>query len=335
MSLREKVTESIMKYTYMPDEKADKSRKFYFKTYEDNLYCPLGEAALKAYDTGNGGETKPTVKNYKGKVVHSPAKMASVVSSSALTFNLLGNDSITITSGDVLPHGIYDVQYEKQMFTINQGSNPANLDAFLSNNDKKTAVFCEMKYLEWLGTPGVLKKAYLEEKNYFMQDKAAVECSIKAYDAFIDVIDKLKEDISTDNKTYRSKFSRYDAWQMLKHLLAIYNYTSFVTKASVDSFASIPSMAGEYNKIILLNVVNEFPAGKVEDITSREKYEMAMVTEREEANKFIETIRNSEIPNLFKNNCKASIDVQYISAEKFADTIEMNKEKREYLKRYF
>ena len=57
VALREKVTESISKYSVIPEEKADKKRRFYYKNYEDNLYCPLGDAALKAYEEGSGAET--------------------------------------------------------------------------------------------------------------------------------------------------------------------------------------------------------------------------------------------------------------------------------------
>ena len=38
MALREKVTESILKYSVIPEEKAGKKRRFYYKNYVDNLY---------------------------------------------------------------------------------------------------------------------------------------------------------------------------------------------------------------------------------------------------------------------------------------------------------
>ena len=56
MALREKVTESILKYATIPERKGDVSKRFYYKNYEDNLYCPLGEQALEAYDKGSGAE---------------------------------------------------------------------------------------------------------------------------------------------------------------------------------------------------------------------------------------------------------------------------------------
>ena len=110
---------------------------------------------------------------------------------------------------------------------------------------------------------------------------------------------------------------------MLKHLLAVYNYTSFVTKAAIDSFGEYPSMAGLYDRILLLNVVNEFPVECIEDFEARDKYAEVMSQEQ------------SEIPHLFDNNCNAGIEIRYVSAKEFADAIEMPKGKRDYLKRYF
>lgn len=340
MALREKITESILKYARIPEDKADEKRRFYYKKYEDNLYCPLGEAALEAYDKGSGAETRPTEKMVKGKIIQSPAKMASIVSSSAMTFNLLGNDPITVMPDALIPYGQYDVQYEKQMYTVRKGSNPANLDAFLSNKLGKTAVFCEMKFLEWLSSPGTLKDAYLDENYFFKPDNSAVGCPIDAFSAFHDVIIKMTDKVVPDKKKpghslHHSIFNHYDAWQMLKHLLAIYNYTSFVTKKAVDSFGEFPSMAGIYNRILLLNVVNEFPAECIEDYSARIEYEKVMWQEQEEARIFSEIIKNSEIPHLFDNNCNAGIEIKYVSAKDFADAIEMPEVKRNYLKRYF
>ena len=340
MALREKVTESILKSICIPEEKADKKRRFYYKNYEDNLYCPLGDVALEAYDKGSGAETRPTERMVKGRLVQIPAKMASIVSSSAMTFNLLGNEPIAITSGNLIPHGIYDVRYEKQMYTVMRGSNPANLDAFLSNKLGKTAVFCEMKFLEWLNSPGTLKDAYLDESYFFKPDNLAVGSPVDAYSAFHDVIMKLTSRIVPDKKKpghdlHHSIFTHYDAWQMLKHLLAIYNYTSFVTKASVDLFGAFPSMAGDYDNIMLLNVVNEFPVERIEDTKVRDEYVQAMRQEREEAQIFRDIIKESEIPHLFDNNCNVGLEIQYVSAKQFANVIEMPEDKCEYLKRYF
>ena len=271
----------------------------------------------------------------KGKKVINPAKMASIASSSAMTFNLLGNETATILTNDVLPHGTYNVQYEKQMYTVKKGSSPANLDAFLSNEQNKTAIFCEMKMLEWLGNPSCLKEAYLNKDYYFAADYANIGYPVDAYQTFNELIEKLIDRNKLTKAGYHSIFKRYDVWQMLKHLLSIYNYTSFATQNAVNKFSKIPSMAGKYNRIILANIVNEFPPELIEDTSIREDYFMAIQEERKESQYFIDIIMNSKIPNLFKTNCNSGIEVKYITAKTFADNLDMTDTKRKYLKRYF
>ena len=323
----------MLEYAPIPEEKKDAERQFYYKRYEDNLFCSMDKEVFLAYNNGSGAETRPTVKKVGKKEVIVPAKMASIVSSSAMTFNLLGNGTTTISTSAILPAGTYQVQYEKQMHTVNKGSNPANLDAFLSNEDKKVAIFCEMKMLEWFGTPSYLKDAYLNKDYYFKADYRNIGCPVDAYEVFYKVIKQLRTSLGKSG--YCSIFKRYDAWQMLKHLLAIYNYTSFATKNAVNSFGNIPSMAGKYNQIVLANVVNEFPMECIQDRRVRVEYAKALQTERDEAEVFIDVIKNSEISRLFDNNCNAGIEVKYISAKQFADSLDMSQDKREYLKRYF
>lgn len=193
---------------------------------------------------------------------------------------------------------------------------------------------------KFTSTPGKLKDAYLNEDYFFKPDNTAVGCPINAYEVFYDVITKLIGGTVPDRKKpghnlLCSVFDHYDAWQMLKHLLSIYNYTSFVTQKTVEAFGKIPSMAGLYDGIVLLNVVNEFPVECVEDSFARAEYQTAMEREQEEAEVFRTILMNSEIPHLFDNNCHAGIEIKYVSAKKFAETIEMSEDKRNYLKRYF
>lgn len=83
--------------------------------------------------------------------------MASIASSSAMTFNLLGNHSVTVKEGQRFSPGQYSITYEKQLYTLKKGSKTANLGAFLKNEIEREAIFCEMKMLEWIGTPPALK----------------------------------------------------------------------------------------------------------------------------------------------------------------------------------
>ena len=325
MALREKVTEAMLEYFPIPEEKQYPGRPFYFKDYADNLFCPMNQKAEQAYLDGDGDELSPTEKWYGSKKAICPPKMASVVSSSALTFNLLGNDPAVIPGDHLLPSGVYDVQYEKKLYTICAGKYPANLDAFLSNEADKTAIFCEMKMLEWLDPPKKLKDTYRKRPYYFVSDETAVNFPIDAFEVFRSVIDEV---IAAD-------FVRYDAWQMLWHLLAIYNYTSYTTQKAVDAYSEYPSMAGKYNRIVLANVVNEFPPERIRDRKTREEYIAALHKEQSEAKRFMHIIRSSEIPHLFDNNCNAGIEVRYMSAKDFADSMDMSQAKRDYLRRYF
>lgn len=319
MDLRNNVTKHILNNSPIPENKKNKDNDFYYKNYEDNLFCKLGKKAKEAYKKGSGGETKPTKRTIKGNVIEIPAKMASIVSSSALTFNLLGNDPAVVMSDKHIPQGEYDVAFEKKMFTLKRGGSPANLDAFLSDSKGKNAVFCEMKFLEWLTKPGDLNDAYLDESRFFEPDNSAVDNPVDAYKVFKNVIEKLNE-----------KKWKYDVWQMLKHIIAIYNSTSYVTASSVKN-----SMAGLYEKIYLLNIVNEFPPQRIEDEEVRKNYENSLNNEKEQAEEFVDIIEKSGIIKLFKNNCKATFCVKYISAKDFAAEMKMSEDKKNYLKRYF
>lgn len=325
MALREKVTQYILNNHPIPEGMQNPRYAFYYNDYKDNLYCPMSESVLASFEKGNGGETKSqTIQRY-GRTYTIPAKMASIVSSSAMTFNLLGNAPIIITKDGDLPCGVYDVEYEKRMHILTIGNKPAHLDAFLSDAQNKTAIFCEMKVLEWLGEPSKIRPSYFSDKYYFKANMAAVPHPKDAYEFFVKWANVL-ESVS---------FKRYDAWQMFKHLLAIYNYTSFVTKDSINRFDYNKSMAGKYDRIILANVINEFPASLIYDEETREEYEQALCEERAEAQIFIDTMKHCEIPWIFDNNCNSGIQVEYLSSKQLAEVLDMPDSKREYLKRYY
>jgi hypothetical protein len=118
MTLRDKITAAMLEYFPIPGDKQYPGRPFYFKDYTDNLFCSMDKKAERAYLDGDGDELLQTEKWYGSKKVISPPKMASVASSSAMTFNLLGNDPAVITEDRLLPAGVYDVQYEKKIYTI-------------------------------------------------------------------------------------------------------------------------------------------------------------------------------------------------------------------------
>ena len=122
-----------------------------------------------------------------------------------------------------------------------------------------------------------------------------------------------------------------------KQLLAVYNHTSLAVKAEAPEFFNdeFPSMAGHYRKILLLNVINEFPAQLIECPDTRRRYEEAIAQEREEAWIFEACIADSGVPQLFAQNRNATFELRCVPAKEFAEAIEMPQAKRDYLKRYF
>lgn len=311
MDLRKKITEAMGKVS--PEKSFDAKHPYHYYNYRDNLFCAMGDPARQAYAAGSGQELLPYI--YKG--VSCPAKMSSIASSSAMTYNLLGDGPATILPSSALPAGTYQVQYEKQMCTLRLGGNPANLDAFLSNEKEQTTIFCEMKLLEWLDQPGTLKPGYRTDQHYFDKDAA--------YPVFDGLIKKIEAE----------NFQHYDAWQMFKHLLAIYNYTAFSAQVAVDGFRGLSSMAGKYKDITLLNVVNEFPGNRIQDPEIRAAYLDVLKIEQSEKERFLAIVNTGEIVELFREQCNVEIRIQYLSAREFAACLDMTDAKKKYLKRYF
>lgn len=311
INLRERLTEIIEQHHPIPSNKRDVMHKFYYMNYEDNLIQKMDEVHVAEYKKGSGGEMEPQ----KNK----PAKMASIVSSSAMTFNILGNCAVTLKKNQWFANGKYSVQYEKQMYTLNKGSNPANLDALLINSDVREAVFCEMKMLEWLGKPKALKEAYLDPEYYFCTD---------AYKVFSRIVRSIME-----NKII---FRQYDAWQMFKHTLAIYNYTSFQNRESVNKKNASASMTGEFKKVTLANIVFEMDESLIADEALRKQYLAAVNTEREEAAEFIRSMLAPEhgLVDLFRRNCDVEFDIIYLPVREFVACMEKTETEKRMLRRY-
>ncbi len=325
--MREKITEIIANDLHrIPDEKRDSNRRFYYADYKDNLIHPMVEKHFREYNAADGGEMEA-----KGD---RPAKMASIASSSAMTFNLLGNEKIVMKQGQGFAAGTYDISYEKQMHTLNIGSNPANLDAFLANDAAGEAIFCEMKMLEWLGKPGALKAAYLKESNYFCKE---------AYEVFSAIAKALRStEAPNKDDAYPSIFTQYDGWQMFKHTLAIYNATAHNTKEAFNKAKTknpIESMVGRFKKITLANVVLEMDAALISDEKLRVAYSEAVEREHREAAQFIDIMLTTKVNSvglreLFKANCGADFDICYKSVADFVAMFEKTADDRDYLKRY-
>lgn len=270
----------------------------YYKDYVYNLYENMIDLHKIEYGGGSGGELHETDSK--------PAKMAAIRSSSAMTFNILGNTDIVLKEENALNHsaGKYYITYEKQHETIDNGKKqqPANLDAMLVSEDGEELIFCEMKMLEWFSkNSGELKLAYKTEKNYIHPELAP---------QFLKAIDVL-ESISEDN----NDFEYYDVWQMFKHTLAIHNY---MQEKGWDNV----------KKVSLVNVVFEPDESIFED---KELLAYQQQREKEHAgfNQFIIALGKA---GLIRDTGK--FEVKYLSARQFMDCFQMTNKKREYLKRY-
>ena len=122
--MRNKLTEIIKeKLCPISANKQNPNYRFYYQNYADNLLYPMDPRHQREYGEGSGGELEA-----KGA---RPAKMASIVSSSAMTFNLLGNCQAKIIDNPFFEPGTYQIAYEKKLPTLNKKSSPANLDALL------------------------------------------------------------------------------------------------------------------------------------------------------------------------------------------------------------
>lgn len=195
---------------------------FYFKNLDDNLIELMGKDALKAYSDGSGNELEK--------------KMKALRSSSAMTFNLFGNDNAKVRSGKFFDSGIYKVSFEMQLATIRRNPHKANIDAVLQSDTE--VIFCEMKMMEWiLNKPGTLSASYLDKERYYDQD---------SYDAFRECAEIIS----------KRALKQYDAFQMFKHTLAIYNYAT-------ANRGNIPQ------KICLVNCVWEL--GEVNKLSDKAK----------------------------------------------------------------
>lgn len=325
----------------------DKYRTEYYRTFRENLYEQMEQQHIEEYGGGSGGEMVD--KRY-------PAKMSSIRSSSAMTFNLLGNRTTIIKQNPYgLSEGIYSVAYEKKMPTL-LGRNPANLDAYLcltGKAGKAEAIFCEMKMMEWIiNTPGCINNAYKNEDNYFAKHKSDGKTSVSVFLKAITMLEQvmplheIAEEITVgDAVRLNTKkvhfFQHYDAWQMFKHTLGIYNMTSRHTleamrdKYNNTSGVDVCEMRNKFNKVTLLNVVFEPPTKVIKDEKNRKKLIAYKASEHEEFElKFKSSMMESGVLELFSDDCGFEFDIKYMSAKEFMLMFEMTEDRWKYLSRY-
>ena len=164
---------------------------YYLDDYKKNIRFFSNHIA--EYDDGQGGELK---RNRWGLI-----PMAALRSSAALTYNIFGDEPcchIDENEWHLCP-GDYLLKYEWQSETIN--GHMANLDAYLFQGN--CHLFVEMKMLE----PLTRLHPFKSYQQY--QDSDCPDAFKNAFNDF------MKESLLPQH---------FDAFQMIKHLLAIYNH---------------------------------------------------------------------------------------------------------------
>lgn len=214
------------------------ARQFYVRDLTDNLIRPMDERHRLEFSRGSGKELED--------------KMRALRSSSAMTFNVLGNEIFTVRASsescvEMLPPSRYHVTYEYQIPTLRRGL-PANLDALLHDGEGR-AFACEFKFLEWvLGVLKPLRPAYFERSRYRHAHAAEV---------FVPIAKDLE----------LRGFERLDYAQLFKHALSLYN-------ACAEGRFSLA------HTLTLLNVVWE-PPNKSETLSKDDLRQLATMCEGE------------------------------------------------------
>jgi hypothetical protein len=272
--------------------------EFYLDDYQKNLFREMAVNHVSEFSAGNGNELVDT---------KTPAKMKSLHSSSAMAFNIIGNEKVEILPNqDGLKNGTYSIYFEKKLPTIKKSNAPANLDACLVHENRTSIIFCEMKMFEWFEKNGKLEvsSAYHDVERYYDTD---------AFPVFNDVFSQLK----------KGGIFRYDALQIMKHTLGIYNFL-FDSKVNNSGFSKIDC-------VTLLNCVWEVTNPK-----SLGVYELPYILmEKEEHVDFSKFYAMYQpIIQLFYSNLGVKLDLLYLNHREFINLIKMSSIERSYLKRY-
>ncbi len=280
------------KYQVEVIDKKASARQFYTATLDDNLYVPMSKKTLCQFRCGSGNELKD--------------KMLALRSSSAMTYNILGNNDVKLNGT------IYENRFEWQHKTLKTSSTPANLDALLSS-DNEEIIACEMKMLEWLpDTYSQIKNAYLDENNYF--DETSANTFIPVIKSLINNPNTYKNPVSD---MFSCRFNHYDAFQMIKHCLALYNACN-----NGDL---------KCKKLTLLNCVWELPTTCSLSAELQKKYTDALNAEHKGFKDFYSSI--TPIKELFAE-CGINFDIVYQNAIDFIGSLDLDDIHKDYLKRY-
>ncbi|WP_036876970.1 hypothetical protein [Xylanibacter oryzae] len=213
IKLEEKIIEKLNSNLGLSEEYYNNSPRYknsYLKYYKYNLQKGGLGMHEKEFKNGNGSELS-NEKKYPAKI--SPAKMEALRSSSAFTVNLFGiEEKIHIYKNNLVPSCDYKLSYEAKRKTIKGG--PANIDVFLENND--CDIYVEVKMLEPF-TYKYMAKDKKVSSSYCSYQIEGNYCNNASYPLFQPIFKHFHEE---------SNPIAFDTFQMLKHLLGLYNYYS-------------------------------------------------------------------------------------------------------------
>ena len=185
----------------------DKMHPYYLKNLADNLEYPMEAAAKNAYGSGSGNELR--------------VKMRALHSSSALTFNLFGNDEVELYANEYdLSPGKYQVEYEKKLPAL---YGKANLDACLSSENE--LLLFEIKMKEWLfDRKSSVSVRYQSEEKRFSDKEFYAAWHTAAKEVAAENVEKMVTESGEKTKSllYTPKMKYVDVYQLLKHILGIY-----------------------------------------------------------------------------------------------------------------
>lgn len=263
-----------------------KAQNFYLFALENNLY----KNSVPGFKLGAGCKA--------------------VRSSAALIYNTLYSGKVRIKINNDFKEFVGYTEKNKSFYEIpfkaikddKNSTHTAKLDAGLISADGETLLLFEAKCLEWFDkNPKSLKEAYLRPERYFSESSASV---------FIPLFRKIIE-VDEKNGKYNSKTERYDAIQMMIHILGIYNWC-------FEKNGKVPK------HIKLINLVWDYKCAEYD-------------IEEQEGKAFVENV-NKAVREEFKKIGRMDIDfsVEYVRYSDFLERIDWTNdiEHRRYLKRY-
>ncbi|MEG2458935.1 MAG: hypothetical protein RR917_02235 [Eggerthellaceae bacterium] len=267
--------------------------EYYVMHLADNLVDTMAEQHKAEYSQGRGVELNE--------------KMRALRSSAAMTFNVLGNETVRFAQPGCAPTGTYSVSYEYQLPLLAGNSNCANLDARLVLADTSQVVYCEMKMAEWLlGWPKLLRASYFDRDRYLIPAAHA--------QVFIEVFESLVKNEVRTKGSRQSKYLHFDALQMTKHLLALYG--------NIDNEPT--------HNLSLINCVWEINDASVLGKYA-EKYRALLDIEHEEFADFTHRVR--PILELFENR-GINFSLSYTPLDQFLACIDKTEAQKKKLARY-